>query len=292
MYLNFFHFTDEPFKITPDPKFFFLSRQHEEVLEALLYGINQRKGFMALIGDIGTGKTTVCRALLNRLDKSIDTSVILNPMLSVQELLEAINDDFGNRSVVKDTVKGQMDALYDFMIRRLRFRKNAVVIIDEAQHLSVEAMEMLRMLSNLEREDKKLMQIVFLGQRELESKLISPELRQLNQRIGIRYFLGPLSHKETYEYIIHRLNLAGGAGFVQFEEKALARIYRYSQGVPRVINILCDRALLETFASKGRLVTAMIVEHAHDDIEGRLNPSAMSMIGGRKKAWEFWKWFN
>ncbi|MBI2091578.1 MAG: AAA family ATPase [Deltaproteobacteria bacterium] len=291
MYLEYFNFTDEPFKITPDSKYLYLSRQHEEVLQALLYGITQRKGFMAVIGDIGTGKTTISRALLNRLDKSIDTSIILNPMLSVQELLEAINDDFGNAAATRDTVKGQIDALNEFMLRRLRFNKNAIVMIDEAQHLSVESMEMLRLLSNLETEDKKLMQIIFLGQKELETKLKSPELRQLDQRIGIRYFLGPLNYTETCNYIVHRITMAGGGGgSIQLEERGLRKIFEYSKGVPRRVNMICDRSLLEAFAQRSKLVTSGIVKAAIRDIEGLSNPSGVA-FSGRKKVWEFWKWF-
>jgi general secretion pathway protein A len=135
------------------------------------------------------------------------------------------------------------------------------------------------------------LQIIFLGQKELEAKLRSPELRQLNQRISIRYFLGPLSKPETYEYIAHRLNMAGGAGFVQFEQRAVENIYKYSQGVPRTVNILCDRVLLEAFAQKVRVITPRIVSHARADIEGALNPSASNMIVNRKRPWEFWKWF-
>lgn len=287
MYNDYFHFTDEPFKITPDPKFLYLSRQHEEALQSLLYGIKSRKGFMAVIGEIGTGKTTIIRALVQRLEKGIDTSVILNPMLSVHELLEAINDDFGNSSAVKDSVKGQIDALNDFMLRRLRFNKNAVVIIDEAQHLSIEAMEMLRLLSNLETEDKKLLQIIFLGQRELEAKLKLPELRQLDQRIGIRYFLGPLNLTETFSYIVHRLSIAGGNGFVQIEEKGLKKIYDYSEGVPRRINILCDRMLLEAYALKTRTITSRIIKTSINDIEGLSNPSAAAVISKKKG---FFRW--
>jgi general secretion pathway protein A len=289
MYLEYFKLTDEPFKITPDSKYFFLSRQHEEVLEALLYGINQRKGFMAVVGGIGTGKTTVCRALVNRLDKSIDTSVILNPMLSVYELLEAINDDFGNRAAVKDTIKGQIDALNEFMLRRLRFNKNAVVIIDEAQALSIEAMEMLRLLSNLETEDKKLLQIIFLGQPELETKFKSTELKQLDQRIGIRYFLGPLDYVETCSYIIHRITMAGGGnGHLQFDQKSVRKIYEYTEGVPRRINILCDRALLTAFAEKSSLITSRIVRQAIRDIEGTANPLYNTVMSGKKRPWFNW----
>lgn len=270
MYLNYFHFKEEPFNNTPDPRFLFLSRQHEEALASLIYGVTERKGFMTLIGDIGAGKTTICRALISRLDHSVDTSIIFNPMLSVHELLEAINDDFGNKKARgQKTVKGQIDALNDFLLKRLKLKKNAVVLIDEAQHLSIDAFEMLRMLSNLETENQKLLQIIFVGQKELEDKLSKNELVQLNQRIGIRYLLGRLSEKETAEYILHRLGMAGGEGYVRFDEGAFKVIFEGSGGVPRLINTICDRALLEGYAEQRRVITKKMVRAAIDDINGR-----------------------
>jgi len=278
MYLNFYHFREEPFNNTPDPRFLFLSRQHEEAIASLVYGIQNRKGFMAVIGDIGTGKTTLCRALIGRLDDNVDTSVIFNPLLSVLELLKAINDDFGNPTAADDTVKGQIDALNKFLLRRLRYKKNAVVVIDEAQHLAVDSLEMLRMLSNLETENQKLVQFVFLGQPELEAKLKSEELRQLNQRMAIRYLLGALNFSETCEYIKHRLSIAGGEGYIQFEEKALSLIFEYSKGVPRVINLICDRALLEAYAERKQLVTKKTIKLAIGDIEGTSNIAGARII--------------
>ena len=288
MYLNFFNFNEEPFRITPDPKFLFMSRQHEEAIESILFGIHQRKGFMAIIGDVGTGKTTICRALLAKLGKDIDTSVILNPMMSVYELLEAINDDFGNRVATSETIKGQLDVLNKFMLRRLRWKKNSVVIIDEAQNLSVEALEMVRMLSNLETDDKKLLQILLIGQPELHFKLSKPDLRQLNQRINIRYFLGSLDMDETYRYIGHRIKIAGGSGFVQFEDRAIKGIYEYSRGVPRLINIICDRALLSTYAERKRLIDKQIVKNSIADIEGKSNATGMSEINKHRNKLVRW----
>src|SRR3989339_260372 len=171
MYKDFFHFNQDPFNNTPNHHLLFLSPQHEEALESMVYGIKQRKGFIAIIGDIGTGKTTLCRSLLQRIQNHVNTAVIFNPMLSVPELLLAINDDFGLKSSTDRSIKSQIDALNRFLLTRLKQNQNAVVIIDEAQHLTTEAFEMLRMLSNLETEDKKLLQITFVGQRELEDKL-------------------------------------------------------------------------------------------------------------------------
>ncbi len=269
MYLNYYSFREEPFNITPDPNFYFLSSQHEAAIESLLYGIESRRGFMTLIGDVGTGKTTTCRALLNRLPNNIDTSLIFNPMLSILELLQSINDDFGNRDAVKDTVKGQIDALNKFLLRRLRWKKNAVVIIDEAQNLSVEAMEMMRLLSNLETDNKKLLQIIFIGQNELIEKLKAPDLRQLNQRIIIRCYLTPLSYADLVRYVEHRLDKASfsGQASVKFAQKSLQKIYDYCQGVPRLANLLCDRLLMEAFAEKTNLITVNMVKNAIVDLE-------------------------
>ena len=288
MYLSFFNFKEDPFRITPDPRFLFLSRQHEEAIGSLHYGINERKGFIAVIGDVGTGKTTICRALLSKLDKNIDTSLILNPMLSVQELLEAINEDFGNRSATSDSIKGQIDALNKFLLRRLRWNKNAVVIIDEAQNLSVEALEMVRMLSNLETDNKKLLQIMLVGQPELHRKLQMPELRQLNQRISVRYFLGALNYLEASSYIAHRVSVAGGAGFVRFDDASMRKIYDYSKGVPRLINIICDRALLTAYAERKRLIDKQVVRTSISDVEGRTNAKGFASIDGGAKKW--WNW--
>jgi len=292
MYLEYFNFREEPFSITPDPKYFFLSTQHEEVIESLLYGISHRKGFMALIGDIGTGKTTTCRALLNRLDKNTDTSVIFNPMLSVHELLEAINQDFGNKTDGCDTVKAQIDTLNDFLLKRLSCNKNAIVLIDEAQNLSVESMEMMRLLSNLETETTKLLQIIFVGQRELADKLATPDLRQLNQRIGVRCFLSSLSYQDTCQYVIHRLQIAAFSGLVRvrFEEKALRLIYEYTSGTPRLINMLCDRTLLQAYSERERLVKDHMVSLAAKELEGALDLAAV--IAKQRRPWQFWKWFN
>ncbi len=284
MYLNFFRLKEEPFNMTPDPRFMFLSRQHEEALESLLYGIEHRKGFMAIIGGIGTGKTTICRTLINRLDDNVDTSVIFNPMLSVVELLAAINEDFGNKSGADDTVKGQLDALNKFLLRRLRWNKNAVVIIDEAQHLSFESFEMLRMLSNLETENKKLLQIIFLGQPELLEKLKSPELAQLSQRISVRYLLGALNYDETCNYVAHRLSIAGADASLKFEAGAMKKVFEVSGGVPRVINKLCDRTLLTAYAERKLVVDKKMVKRANLDMEGLLNPNGADFFK-KKRPW-------
>lgn len=284
MYLDYYNFRQEPFSLTPDPKFYFLSRKHEEAIETLLFGINNRKGFMTLVGDIGTGKTTTCRTLIDRLDKNTDVSMIFNPMLSILELLESINDDFGNKDAVGDSVKLQLDALNSFLLRRLRWNKNALVIIDEAQNLSVEALEMLRLLSNLETEEKKLLQILFIGQLELVKKLDSPELRQLNQRMIIKCQLTPLNYTETCQYVIHRIQIAAFSNLpkVKFEERALKRMFDYTRGVPRLINILSDRVLMEAFSRRGMVVDESMARQAVSDLEGGFDTSAI----GRIRPWQ------
>ncbi|MFH1874374.1 MAG: AAA family ATPase [Pseudomonadota bacterium] len=291
MYLNYYNFREEPFNITPDPKFYFLSNQHEAAIESLLYGIESRRGFMTLIGDVGTGKTTTCRTLLNRLPKNVDTSLIFNPMLSILELLQSINDDFDNKDAVKDTVKGQIDALNNFLLRRLRWGKNAVVIIDEAQNLSIEAMEMMRLLSNLETDNKKLLQIIFIGQNELIPKLSAPDLRQLNQRIIIRCRLTPLAYPDLVRYVEHRLQVASfnGQATVKFAQKALLKIYEYCQGTPRLANLLCDRLLMEGFAEKTNLVNVEMVKNAILDLEQPL--SLAGAVMKKKESWQIWKNF-
>ena len=204
MYLKYFNFREYPFNITPASKFLFMARQYHEALDILTYSILERKGFVALTGEIGTGKTTILHELLNRLGDKVDSSLILNPLLSSLDLLRSINHDFGNE-FAGDSVYDALNSLNEFLLDKKRKTKNAIVIIDEAQNLPYSSLEMIRMLSNLETSDKKLLQIILVGQPELEKKLSSFQLRQLNQRIGVRYRLNPLNLNETCEYIFHRL---------------------------------------------------------------------------------------
>jgi general secretion pathway protein A len=268
MYAHFFNFKEEPFSMTPDPRFLYLSRQHEVAIESLLYGIRERKGFVALTGEVGTGKTTICRELINRLGGDVEIAVILNPLLSVPGLLAAINHDFGNK-VSGKSAEEQLDALHRFLLDRAQESKNAVVLIDEAQNLSIEALEMVRLLSNLETDTQKLLQIILVGQPELEKTLQSPRLRQLAQRISVRHQLGALNPGETRDYIVHRLFCAGGAGQIDFENPAIKKLYTHTKGLPRLINIVCDRALLEAYARRSRVVNKSIVREAIRDVEGR-----------------------
>ncbi|MDA0690919.1 MAG: AAA family ATPase [Nitrospinae bacterium] len=274
MYENFYRFNEKPFSLTPDPRFLFLSKHHQGALDHMLYGISQREGFMAIVGDVGTGKTTLCRCLLDRLDNNIQVALILNPMLSDMDLLRTCVHDLevkpisvfsekmvsGNPSLEVDfseevdmnwvnraSKKELLDALNTFLLEQHRAGGSTVLIIDEAQNLPLDVMEQLRILSNLETEKEKLLQIIFVGQLELNDKLKSPELKQLNQRISIRYEIRPLSPEETVRYINHRLLVAGAGSRVSFKSSAVKEIFKYSQGYPRLINLVCDRALLSGY---------------------------------------------
>jgi len=272
MYLKYFNLAEQPFNMTPDPRFFYFSKKHEDALSNLLFGISERKGFITITGEIGTGKTTLCRLLLNRLDKKVKTSLIFNPNLTTIELLQAINQDFGieSNSISK---KELVDALNTFLLVVLKKGDNAVLIIDEAQNLTPECLEEVRMLSNLETDRDKLLQIVLVGQPELRKKLELERLKQLNQRIALRYHLEPFDPKETKAYILHRLKIAGGDDKVFFTQQALDKVYEYSQGTPRLINLICDKALLAAFVADTKTVSHQIVDTAIKELRGDNFPS-------------------
>lgn len=268
MYLEYFGFHEEPFNITPNSRFLYLSQRHREALAALLFGIQQRKGFIALTGNIGCGKTTICRALLNQLDReNTRVAMILNPQLSDLELLQAINAEF---SLPDDlTSKRQlMNALNEFLLEEFRHDRTVVLLIDEAQRLGPEALEQVRLLSNLETETAKLIQIALVGQPELAELLDLPELEQLNQRITVRYHITPLTLDEVSDYIGHRIEVAKPVRPVKFNLRALKRIYEFSAGVPRRVNVVCDRALLITYAQEKYEVSEDVVEKAIQELGG------------------------
>ncbi len=267
MYCSFFGLQEKPFSVTPDPRFLFLSQSHQEALGHLLYGIEERKGFIAVTGEVGTGKTVVCRALLERLGPHVRTALVFNSFLSELELLRAINEDFGI-ATHGSSKKELIDELNHFLIEGFREGRNAVVIIDEAQNLAPAVLEQIRMLSNLETAGGKLLQIILVGQPELRAQLNRPDLRQLNQRIAVRYHLSPLDRHATVDYIKHRLLVAGSHGGVRFTSSALNRIYRESQGIPRRINLLCDRALLTAYVRSTTDIDRRIVRLASAELEG------------------------
>ena len=288
MYEAFFSLEDAPFVLTPDPRFLLRSKGHHEVLSTLIYGITSQKGLMALIGDVGTGKTMLCRALLRELPKEVKSALVLNPFLSDSELLGTILDDLGVER--RGSTKGELMAvLSQYLLTAGGEGKTVVVILDEAQQMSDDALEQIRILSTLETATRKLLQIVLVGQPELEEKLARRELRQLDQRIGIRCYLRPLSKKETFRYIEHRLRIAGLPGALPFARGALMRIYAHSRGIPRVINLVCDRALTAAFSARAREVSPGLVKAAIRNLEGerlrrrgavsRVRTSALGMLG-------------
>lgn len=266
MYLEFYGLKEMPFNITPDPRFLFFSAQHREAFEHLLYGIEHRKGFIELTGEVGSGKTTLCRAVLSSLSSRVKTALVLNPWLKESQLLRAILNDFGLEVKDRDRLS-QIEQLNEFLLEQTKLGNNVAVIIDEAQDLPSEVMEQIRLLSNLETDQHKLMQIVLAGQPELHHRLQRREFRQLQQRIMIRCYLRPLTEEETGEYIAHRLHVAGADSRVRFDPAAVHLVQEYAQGTPRVINSLCDRVMLAGFVGGQHVLGASEVERALKDME-------------------------
>ncbi|HPQ43903.1 MAG TPA: AAA family ATPase [Syntrophales bacterium] len=254
--------------MTPDTRYLYLSPQHSEALNHLIYGINEKKGFIVVTGGIGTGKTTICRHLLSILDESVDSALIFNPSLSEMELLATINQEFGVKSGRgRKTKKRYIDALNTFLLKNFSAGRNAVLLIDEAQNLSRGVLEQIRMLSNLETEREKLLQIVLIGQPELEELLISPSLKQLNERISVRYALLPFNRAQEEDYIRHRLSVSGGNnGGPLFSSQAFRTIHHYSRGIPRRINVICDRALLIAYTRDSNVISRNLIREAASDI--------------------------
>ncbi|MBU3958993.1 MAG: AAA family ATPase [Candidatus Omnitrophica bacterium] len=259
MYCQFYGLKDRPFNVTADPSFFFLSGKHKEALAHLLYGVTQRKGILVITGEIGAGKTTLCRFFLNQLGKDVKTAFILNPNFSEVQLLEAIIKDFGIHARDKTRFSFVWE-LNKFLLNESRHGNNIVLIIDEAQNIRPRALEQIRLLSNLETEKHKLIQIVLVGQPELNYRLDLYELRQLKQRIMVRYHITPLEENEVKDYINHRLNIAGSGTRIKFTDQALKAICAFSGGMPRLINIICDRALLAGFIKETGIIDSDIIE--------------------------------
>ena len=265
--MEFYGLRQAPFDITPNPRFLFHSAKHREAFNHLLYGIRERKGFIQLTGEVGAGKTTLCRALLEQLDGRFSTALILNPVLSADELMKAIAVEFGLNVKGSDRME-TIAAISDFLLQQVLNGKETVLIIDEAQNLTEDLLEQVRLLSNIETDDRKLLQIILMGQPELRERLNSPRLSQLRQRITVRYHLNPLKLGEMGQYIQHRLSLAGGNGIPIFTRPALWRIFNYSEGVPRLINALCDKALLAGFVAQSQRITFGMVGRAIRELEG------------------------
>lgn len=266
MYLDFYGFSETPFSLSPNPRFIFYGKPHKEAFALLLYGIERHYGFIQLTGEVGTGKTTILRTFLSQLDEEkYRTALIFNPLMTAIDLMAAINHEFGIPSGSGNSAE-LLQELNRFLLEENAAGRTVVLIIDEAQNLSPELLEQVRLISNLETETEKLIQIVLAGQPELGKLLEKPELRQINQRIALRYHLQPLDREDSAGYIEHRLSVAGGRGGVSFTRWALAWLYHYSRGTPRLINILCDRALLVAYTLDRRKITSRTVALAFRDV--------------------------
>jgi len=268
MYERFYGLSASPFSITPDPRYLFFSRRHREAFEHILFGITQRKGFIQLSGEVGAGKSTVCRAVLEQLGDGYATAMILNPVMTGTQLLRAILYEFGLPDQGQDRVR-LMQRLNAFLLERAAAGADVVLFVDEAQDLSDPLLEEVRLLSNLETDDRKLLQIVLIGQPELKARLDRPRFRQLRQRITVRYHLGPIDREEVEAFIFHRLEVAGANGRPTFTPAAVRAIHRYSGGVPRLINAVCDKSLLAGYVEGRDELGWRQVRRAIRDLEGR-----------------------
>jgi general secretion pathway protein A len=279
MYEEYFSLKERPFSLTPDPDFLFLSGSHQQALDHLLFGLESGEGFIVVTGDIGVGKTTVCRALLRRLPKRFATALVVNTLLTEKELLRTVLDDFG-APVPDGTRKDLLDALNRFLLAEAEAGRRPVLIIDEAQNLVPPLLEQVRLLSNLETEKRKLLQIVLFGQKELQEKLRLPQLRQFDQRITVRATILPLDLRETSRYIQHRMSVAGAAGSTFLSPAAERLLHRRSRGVPRRINQLCDRALL----------AACVRSAARVEPEDVVRAAASLSDASKRVGWTAWPW--
>lgn len=267
MYLDYYGLSEPPFDITPNPRFLFFSAKHREAFNHLLYGIRERKGFVQLTGEVGAGKTTLCRSLLGELGKNFETALILNPVLDADGLMKAIAMEFGLNVKGMDRLE-TVAALNEFLLGLADRGKDAVLIIDEAQDMTNDLLEQVRLLSNLETYDRKLLQIVLMGQPELRDRLNDYRMRQLRQRITVRYHLRSLSMQEIGQYIQHRLEISGAKGAPYFTRGALWRIHRYSGGIPRLINAVCDKCLLAGFVQQKDEIDFKMAGMAIRELEG------------------------
>ena len=283
MYTSFFGLNEKPFSITPDPRYLFMSERHTEGLAHLLYGVNESGGFIQLTGEVGTGKTTLVRSLLQQLPDSADVALILNPQLSRTEFLNAICEELGIAlPKQRDSIKALTTALNAFLLGNHGRGRRTILIVDEAQNLRVDVLEQVRLLTNLETTKQKLLQIILIGQPELRDLLARNDMRQLAQRITGRYHLEPLNREETVEYIDHRLRVAGAVGEI-FTPPAKRDLYRRSGGVPRMINVIADRSLLGAFTRDSRTVTPALVRGASGEVYGRC---------GRRAGWQRPVWIG
>jgi general secretion pathway protein A len=270
MYNEFYGFREAPFNITPDPRFLFFSDKHREAFNHILFGIRERKGFIQITGEVGAGKTTICRAILGELPAQCRTALILNPIMSSTQLVRAILIELGEKPKKLDRAS-YLERLNSYLLDQVSQGNDVVLFIDEAQDLGADLLEEVRLLSNLETDQRKLLQIVLIGQPELRDKLNDRGLRQLRQRITVRYHLTPLSREETGRYVTHRLRVAGARdGHPLFTPWAIWAVHRYSSGIPRLINAICDKALLYGFVNGTAHLTARRIRQAARELEGKV----------------------
>lgn len=268
-YLDFLGFRESPFSVTADPAFLYLSKKHREALSHMIYGIRERKGFVEITGEIGTGKTTLCKALMRHLDPPTKSALLLQPALSALQLLQSVVQDFG-LNPMRASKLSLFNQLNQFLLEQAALGHNIVLIIDEAQNLSLRTLEEIRMLSNLETDKTKLIQIILVGQPQLREKLALPALEQLRQRIGVRYHVNPLDMEEVCTYIDHRLRVAGSDGSLAWTREAAEEVYRCSKGIPRLINHICDRSLLACYILQVKRVDAEVVRRSSQELAGEV----------------------
>ena len=277
MYTSFFGLNEKPFSITPDPRYLFMSARHGEALAHLVYGVTESGGFVQLTGEVGTGKTTLVRTLLlNRMPDNADVAVVLNPQITAHEFLLTICEELSiDVPVQQDSIKALTDALNRHLLNAHANGRRTILVVDEAQNLAPAVLEQVRLLTNLETSKQKLLQIILIGQPELRELLARNDLRQLAQRITGRYHLEPLTRDETAQYIEHRLRVAGALGEV-IDNSAKKEVFRLSEGVPRLINVICDRALLGAYSQEARIITRRLIKRAAAEVSGELNSAPVA----------------
>jgi len=279
MYTEFFGLSAKPFELLPNPKFLYLSKGHRKALSYLQYGVQEHAGFTLLTGEVGSGKTTLVRDIINKISADVTLSMIFNTRVDGHQLISMINRDFGLQTEGKDKVQ-LLTELNDFLLEECTSNRQPIIIIDEAQNLSAEALEEIRLLSNLEADSFKMVQIILVGQPELKQIISKPSLRQLRQRISISCHLNPLNRKESEEYIFHRLGTVGSRDCVSFQDGVIDTVFRFSGGVPRLINLICDFLLLSAFVEETREIDMALADDAVNELsfeESVMQPSASEM---------------
>lgn len=266
MYESFFGLIEKPFNMTPDPRYFYPSAKHKDALNHMVYAIGERRGFVVITGEIGSGKTTLSRVLFQQLDPSTKTAIIRNTQLTAKDLVASTLEELEIPYAPTQTKSQLIGLLNDYLIQQLRDNNNVVLLVDEAQNLKPSVLEEVRMLSNLETETEKLIQIILMGQPELKSTLWLKSLKQLRQRVSLYYHLAPLDQEETAAYINHRLHVSGANGVPIFIPEALPRIFHHTQGVPRLVNALCDRALLTGYINESKVIGIEVIDEAAQEL--------------------------